>query len=81
MIARAGVQLYRDADALLARSAATFQRAAAEPLDPSAVVPSDPTDLVGAAVDVVTAGTLGRLGAMLVGQDQRLTASLIDVLA
>jgi hypothetical protein len=80
VIASVGVQLYRDADAMFARGAATFQRAAA-PVDPAAETVSDPADLAGAAVDVLTAGTLGRLGVALIGRERDLTQSLVDILA
>lgn len=78
MISSVGASLYQQADAMLSRSADTFSRAAAgdEPGDPS----SSP-DLPGAAVDAVTAQTLGGLGGALIGVERTLDRALLDVFA
>ena len=78
MVSGIGAALYQQADAMLSRSADTFSRAGAG--DQSGD-PTSPPDLPGAAVDTVTAKTLGALGGALIDVERRLDGALLDLFA
>lgn len=76
MIPGVGASLYRQADALLSRSADAFSRAAAE--DPRTMCPAD---LPGAAVDTVDAKALAGFGGALIRTERTLDRALLDLIA
>ena len=78
MISGIGASLYQQANAMLRRSADTFSRAAAGGQSSD---PASPPDLPGAAVDTVTAKTLGALGGALIDVERRLDGALLDLFA
>ena len=75
MVSGIGAALYQQADAMLSRSADTFNRAA------TGDDPASSPDLAGAAVDTVTARTLAGLGGALIGVERTLDRALLDLFA
>jgi len=80
MVVSAGATLLRYADDLLTRSAADLTRALLG-VSRSDSNPAGDRDLVGVAVDVVAARTLGRVGVALLHAERDRDRRLLDVVA